>query len=57
MPAAANSKHIVVVGAGIIGCSTAYHLLQSGVRKVTLVIVVPQPIPPPGAPAGDASAH
>ncbi|WP_296746427.1 FAD-binding oxidoreductase [Mesorhizobium sp.] len=37
MPAAANSKHIVVVGGGIIGCSTAYHLLKSGVKSVTLV--------------------
>lgn len=37
MPAAASSKHIVVVGAGIIGCSTAYHLLRSGVTKVTLL--------------------
>ena len=32
-----NSKHIVVVGGGIIGCSTAYHLLRQGVKKVTLV--------------------
>ncbi|MEW6633447.1 MAG: FAD-binding oxidoreductase [Pseudomonadota bacterium] len=37
MPAAANNKHIVVVGGGIIGCSTAYHLLKSGVKNVTLV--------------------
>ncbi|TPI63740.1 FAD-binding oxidoreductase [Mesorhizobium sp. B3-1-3] len=37
MPAASNSKHIVVVGGGIIGCSTAYHLLKSGVKNVTLV--------------------
>ncbi|WP_054310652.1 FAD-binding oxidoreductase [Mesorhizobium sp. 1M-11] len=37
MPAAADNKHIVVVGGGIIGCSTAYHLLQSGVKKVTLL--------------------
>lgn len=37
MPAATNSKHIVVVGGGIIGCSTAYHLLKSGVKTVTLV--------------------
>ncbi|MGN6306626.1 MAG: NAD(P)/FAD-dependent oxidoreductase [Mesorhizobium sp.] len=32
-----DSKHIVVVGGGIIGCSTAYHLLRQGVKKVTLV--------------------
>lgn len=37
MPTATDSKHIVVVGGGIIGCSTAYHLLQSGVKKVTLL--------------------
>lgn len=37
MPIAAHSKHIVVVGGGIIGCSTAYHLLQSGVKKVTIL--------------------
>lgn len=32
-----NSRHIVVIGGGIIGCSTAYHLLRQGVKKVTLV--------------------
>lgn len=28
---------VVVIGAGILGCSTAYHLLRSGARNVTVV--------------------
>ena len=29
--------HIAVIGGGIIGCSTALHLLEAGVEQVTLV--------------------
>ena len=29
--------HVVVIGAGIVGCSTAYHLLRAGARRVTVV--------------------
>lgn len=32
-----GERHVAVIGAGIIGCSTAYHLLKSGVGQVTLV--------------------
>ena len=31
-----NSQHVIVVGAGVIGCSIAYHLSLAG-NKVTLI--------------------
>ena len=31
------NRHIAVIGGGIIGASTAFHLLQAGVRQVTLI--------------------
>lgn len=30
-------KRIAVIGAGIIGCSTAFHLLKAGARQVTII--------------------
>ncbi|WP_442581372.1 NAD(P)/FAD-dependent oxidoreductase [Mesorhizobium sp. ASY16-5R] len=35
--AATGGKTVVVVGGGIIGCAAAFHLLQAGVRNVTIV--------------------
>ncbi|WP_378941278.1 NAD(P)/FAD-dependent oxidoreductase [Mesorhizobium sp. ANAO-SY3R2] len=39
MASTANStgQRMVVIGGGIIGCSAAFHLLQSGARQVTVV--------------------
>lgn len=34
---ATRSAEVVVIGGGIMGCSTAYHLTQRGVRNVVLV--------------------
>ena len=42
---------VVVVGAGIVGCSAAFHLLRSGARQVTLVDAIA-----PGAGTTPASA-
>lgn len=33
----AQDTHVAVVGAGIAGCAAAFHLLRSGVRKVTVI--------------------
>lgn len=35
-----NAPSVVVVGAGIMGCSAACHLLEAGVRRLTLVDAV-----------------
>lgn len=32
-----SNRHVAVIGGGIIGCSAAFHLLRSGVRKVTII--------------------
>src|SRR2546421_13109739 len=32
-----RQQHIVIVGAGIVGLSTAYSLLTQGIRKVTIL--------------------
>jgi sarcosine oxidase, subunit beta len=32
-----SSPRIIVIGAGILGCSAAFHLLKAGVRHVTLI--------------------
>jgi len=32
-----DRAHVVVVGGGIVGCSTAYHLAQLGIRDVVLL--------------------
>src|SRR5215467_13908979 len=32
-----HQQHIVIVGAGIVGLSTAYSLLTQGIRKVTIL--------------------
>ncbi|MDQ6437360.1 FAD-binding oxidoreductase [Mesorhizobium sp. LHD-90] len=50
-----NDKHIVVVGGGIIGCSTAYHLLKAGTKKVTLLEAVEPGKATTGAGAGFVS--
>lgn len=34
---AVESQDIIVIGAGIIGCSVAWHLLQAGVKQVAVV--------------------
>src|SRR5690242_15403465 len=31
------NQRIVVIGGGVIGCSTAYHLLKAGVKDVTIL--------------------
>jgi glycine/D-amino acid oxidase-like deaminating enzyme len=31
------SRHFVIIGAGIIGCSTAYHLVRMGHKEITVV--------------------
>jgi glycine/D-amino acid oxidase-like deaminating enzyme len=36
----AASPRVVVIGAGILGCSAAFHLLQAGVRDVSLIDAV-----------------
>src|SRR5688572_30021795 len=37
VPAVANNRHdVIVVGAGVVGCSTAYRLAQAG-RKVVVL--------------------
>lgn len=41
----AQDLHVAVVGAGIAGCSAAFHLLRAGVRKVTLI----DPVQPGGS--------
>lgn len=41
----AQNVHVVVVGAGIAGCAAAFHLLRSGVGKVTII----DPVEPGGS--------
>ena len=46
-----NGNDVIVVGAGIVGSSTAYHLAESG-QKVTLI----DQTHPAGGPSGKSSA-
>src|SRR6201996_8972260 len=47
------SQRIVVIGAGIVGNSLAYHLTQLGERDITLIDK--GPLPNPGGSTGHAS--
>ena len=53
MAAAGNNKRIVVLGAGIVGNSVAYHLTRLGVTDVTMIDK--GPLPNPGGSTGHAS--
>src|ERR1700759_2138007 len=50
---APGSRRIVVIGAGIVGNSLAYHLTQLGERDITLIDK--GPLPNPGGSTGHAS--
>jgi glycine/D-amino acid oxidase-like deaminating enzyme len=39
-PRPANSPRVIVIGAGILGCSAAFHLLEAGVRDVRIIDAV-----------------
>ena len=53
MPGAGNNKRVVVIGAGIVGNSLAYHLTQLGVTD--LMMIDKGPLPNPGGSTGHAS--
>ncbi len=53
MPGAGNNKRVVVIGAGIVGNSLAYHLTQLGVTDLTMIDK--GPLPNPGGSTGHAS--
>ncbi len=36
-PCIPKSTDVVIIGAGVVGCSTAYHLAQSGITKVAVI--------------------
>ena len=50
---AGNNKRVVVIGAGIVGNSLAYHLTRLGVTDITLIDK--GPLPNPGGSTGHAS--
>lgn len=50
--AATSDSHIVIVGAGVFGLSTAYHLLKRGYTNVTIVDRSPT-LPAPDAASTD----
>jgi glycine cleavage system aminomethyltransferase T/glycine/D-amino acid oxidase-like deaminating enzyme len=52
-PNLAHSQNVVIVGAGIVGNSLAYHLTRLGVTEVTLIDK--GPLPNPGGSTGHAS--
>jgi glycine cleavage system aminomethyltransferase T/glycine/D-amino acid oxidase-like deaminating enzyme len=52
-PTGADARRVVVIGAGIVGNSVAYHLTQLGVRQITLIDK--GPLPNPGGSTGHAS--
>jgi glycine cleavage system aminomethyltransferase T/glycine/D-amino acid oxidase-like deaminating enzyme len=53
MAGAGNNKRIVIIGAGIVGNSLAYHLTHLGVTDITMVDK--GPLPNPGGSTGHAS--
>ena len=53
MAGAGNNKRVVVIGAGIVGNSLAYHLTRLGVTDITLIDK--GPLPNPGGSTGHAS--
>jgi glycine cleavage system aminomethyltransferase T/glycine/D-amino acid oxidase-like deaminating enzyme len=53
MAGAGNNKRIVVIGAGIVGNSIAYHLTLLGVTDITMIDK--GPLPNPGGSTGHAS--
>ena len=53
MDGAGNNKRIVVIGAGIVGNSLAYHLTRLGVTDLTMIDK--GPLPNPGGSTGHAS--
>src|ERR1700741_2860721 len=53
MAGAGTNKRVVIIGAGIVGNSLAYHLTQLGVSDITMVDK--GPLPNPGGSTGHAS--
>ncbi len=53
MPGAGNNIRVVVIGAGIVGNSLAYHLTRLGVTDITMIDK--GPLPNPGGSTGHAS--
>ncbi len=53
MAGAGNNKRVVIIGAGIVGNSLAYHLTRLGVSDITMVDK--GPLPNPGGSTGHAS--
>jgi glycine cleavage system aminomethyltransferase T/glycine/D-amino acid oxidase-like deaminating enzyme len=53
MAGAGNNKRVVVIGAGIVGNSLAYHLTRVGVTDITMIDK--GPLPNPGGSTGHAS--
>ena len=53
MTGAGNNRRIVVIGAGIVGNSLAYHLTRLGVSDITMIDK--GPLPNPGGSTGHAS--
>ena len=53
MAGAGNNKRIVIIGAGIVGNSLAYHLTRLGVTDITMIDK--GPLPNPGGSTGHAS--
>jgi glycine cleavage system aminomethyltransferase T/glycine/D-amino acid oxidase-like deaminating enzyme len=52
-PTGADARRVVVIGAGIVGNSVAYHLTKLGVSEITLIDK--GPLPNPGGSTGHAS--
>ena len=49
-----KSEHnIIIIGAGIVGCSVAYHLAEKGVRDI--LVIEQDKFPEPGGSTSHAS--